>query len=115
MSDMYEGFGLIAMTDREQMVGELALLITNNVSPNGCMFVERDIDGTISKEFISKIDDNSAREILKEVAAIKINIENAGLRTLKTMFINGKTYEFIYLNNISNNLMFLVLGTEACD
>jgi len=67
MSDMYEGFGLIAMTDREQMVGELALLITNNVSPNGCMFVERDIDGTISKEFISKIDDNSAREILKEV------------------------------------------------
>ncbi len=115
MSDMYEGFGLIAMTDREQMVGELALLITNNVSPNGCMFVERDIDGTISKEFISKIDDNSAREILKEVAAIKINIENAGLRTLKTMFINGKTYEFIYLNNISNNLMFLVVGTEAFD
>ena len=115
MSDMYEGFGLIAMTDQEQIVRKLALLISNNISPDGCMFIEKSMDGSVVRELVSKIDEFSAKQILKEAAFIDPSIENDELRTVRTVVINEKKYDFIYLNNAWNNCIFLVLGTETAD
>ena len=115
MSDMYEGFGLMAMTDREQIVMKLASLITGNISPGGCMFVERSMDGKVVNELVSMIDESSVRQILDEVSLINLSFDNSDLRVVKVLLINGKKYEFIYLTTVWNNHIFLVLSTEILD
>lgn len=115
MSDMYEGFGSMAMTDREQIVMKLASLITGNISPGGCMFVERSMDGKVVNELVSMIDESSVRQILDEVSLINLSFDNSDLRVVKVLLINGKKYEFIYLTTVWNNHIFLVLSTEILD
>lgn len=115
MSDMYEGFGLIAMTDRDKIISQLAALITNNIAPNGCMFIEKDLKGSAAKILSLGISRETGEHLLSEAALIKPYIEEIDSNLLKTTVVNGRKYEFIYLDGAGGDIIFLVVGTEETD
>ena len=115
MSDMYEGFGLIAMTDRDKIISQLAALITNNIAPDGCMFIEKDLKGSAAKILSLGISRETGEHLLSEAALIKPYIEEIDSNLLKTTVVNGRKYEFIYLDGAGGDIIFLVVGTEDTD
>ena len=70
VADMYEGFGLMAMTDSERVLGELATLISASVSPEGCVLIRRNEEQMIREIIIRGMPEQQGEELVSRATAM---------------------------------------------
>ncbi len=67
LTNLYETFNLFAMTNPDQIVNELTVLLRRIIAPRGCVLVKVDTDGSIERLGNSGIDGKNARTLAGEV------------------------------------------------
>ena len=104
VADMYEGFGLMAMTDSERVLGELATLISASVSPEGCVLIRRNEEQMIREIIIRGMPEQQGEELVSRATAMS--------RKEGALRVNGRFFELFSLESSGGNGL-LIMGAPV--
>ena len=100
VADMYEGFGLMAMTDSERVLGELATLISASVSPEGCVLIRRNEEQMIREIIIRGMPEQQGEELVSRATAMS--------RKEGALRVNGRCFELFSLESSGGDGLLIV-------
>ncbi len=104
VADMYEGFGLMAMTDSERVLGELATLIAASVSPEGCVLIRRNEEQMIREIIIRGMPEQQGEELVSRATAMS--------RKEGALRVNGRFFELFSLESSGGDGL-LIMGAPV--
>ena len=104
VADMYEGFGLMAMTDSERVLGELATLISASVSPEGCVLIRRNEEQMIREIIIRGMPEQQGEELVSRATAMS--------RKEGVLRVNGRFFELFSLESSGGDGL-LIMGAPV--
>ena len=104
VADMYEGFGLMAMTDSERVLGELATLISASVSPEGCVLIRRNEEQMIREIIIRGMPEQQGEELVSRATAMS--------RKEGALRVNGRCFELFSLESSGGDGL-LIMGAPV--
>jgi len=104
VADMYEGFALMAMTDAERVLGELATLISASVSPEGCVLIRRNEEQMIREIIIRGMPEQQGEELVSRATAMS--------RKEGALRVNGRFFELFSLESSGGNGL-LIMGAPV--
>lgn len=104
VADMYEGFGLMAMTDSERVLGELATLISASVSPEGCVLIRRNEEQMIREIIIRGMPEQQGEELVSRATAMS--------RKEGALRVNGRFFELFSLESSGGDGL-LIMGAPV--
>lgn len=67
LANIYETFNLFAMTNQEQIVKELAVLLRRTIAPSGCVLVKLDMEGNAECHSASGMDRDAGDRLVVQV------------------------------------------------
>ena len=105
VADMYEGFGLMAMTDAERVLGELATLIAASVSPEGCVLIRRNEEQMIREIIIRGMPEKQGEELVSRATAMS--------RSEGEVRVNGQRYQLFSVESGSGDGMLIIGAADA--
>lgn len=106
VADMYEGFALMAMTDSERVLGELATLIAASVSPEGCVLIRRNEEQMIREIIIRGMPEKQGEELVSRATSMS--------RSEGEVRVNGQRYQLFSVESGSGDGM-LILGAPNAE
>lgn len=109
VADMYEGFALMAMTDAERVLGELATLVAGSVSPNGAVLLRWSEEQTIQEVMIRGMPQKQGEELVSRVVS--------QAKCPEIVRVSGKSYEVVPLESSGGGgiLMMEAANPEAIE
>ena len=105
VADMYEGFALMAMTDAERVLGELATLIAASVSPEGCVLIRRNEEQMIREIIIRGMPEQQGEELVSRATAMS--------RSEGEVRVNGQRYQLFSVESGSGDGMLIIGAADA--
>ena len=117
LSNMYKGFGLMARVEPEGIIRQLAELMTNSISPQGCVIFERWADGSVKQVIASGLTDEQEQEIIKKSRLLwpdrKNPVGDLPREGCFGILAGGVAYEVLLLTELQSSRVYLLLSRDV--